>query len=103
CLPAFTRIGNQLILKPVLKDGDVITLIYYKLIQHAQNITDSPPHFKKGPDVMLYLSLRHASLFLRDNDMGQYWEQKAQEAVAGLQAKIESERWNGSTIVIPGK
>lgn len=102
-LPAFTKIGSQLILKPALKDGDVITLIYYKPLAHAQNIADTPPHIKKGPDVMLYLSLRHAALFLRDNDMGQYWEQKAQEAVTGLQAKIEGERWNGSTIVIPGK
>lgn len=100
-LYAFTKIGKQLIIKPGLKDGDMVTLIYYKEIEYMEDATDHPPHLLKGPDVMLYLALRHGALFLRDTDQAQYWEQKAQEAVTTLQSKIDSERWNGSTVVIP--
>lgn len=99
--PAFTKIGEQILIKPTLKDKDIVTLIYFRTMEHMDNDYDAPPHLVKAPDVMLFLTLRQGALFLRDTDMFQYWESKAQEAVISLQQKIDSERWNGSTVVIP--
>lgn len=95
----FSRVGNDLVVSPTTNIGDVIELIYYKDLEPMELNTDYPPSLQVAPDVMLYLSLRHLALFLRDNDMAQYWEQKAEQAGQRLATRLDEIEWSGSPIM----
>lgn len=97
----FTRIGNQLHFIPALTPGDTVELIYRRDIPEFKSDSDSPYFLLVASDVMLYLSLRHAAIFLRDNDQEVYWNQKATEAAESLQVQLDEAEWSGSALVVP--
>lgn len=97
----FTRIGEQIHFLPTPKVGDVVELIYRQDIPEMQFDNDQPYSLLVAPDVLLYLSMRHASIFIRDVEMEQYWMSKAQEAAESLQAQIDEAEWSGSAFVVP--
>ncbi|AFC22007.1 hypothetical protein GAP52_015 [Cronobacter phage vB_CsaP_GAP52] len=97
----FTRIGEQIHFLPTPKVGDVVELIYRQDIPEMQFDNDQPYSLLVAPDVMLYLAMRHASIFIRDVEMEQYWMSKAQEAAESLQTQIDEAEWSGSAFVVP--
>lgn len=97
----FCRIGDQLHFIPGLVEGDVVEMIYRRDIPEFQNDSDSPYFLLVASDVMLYLSLRHAAIFIRDNEQEMYWMQKAQDAAESLQAQLDDAEWSGSSLVVP--
>lgn len=97
----FTRIGEQIHFLPTPQIGDVVDLIYRQDIPEMTFDNDQPYSLLVAPDVLLYLSLRHASIFLRDNEQEQYWMSKAQEAAESVQAQIDEAEWSGSSLVVP--
>ncbi|BBU72724.1 virion structural protein [Cronobacter phage vB_CsaP_009] len=97
----FTRIGSILHFTPTPVDGDIIQLIYYQDIPEMKDDEDQPYSLLIAPDVMLYLSLRHASIWLRDNEQEQYWMAKAQEASDSLKSQLDDAEWSGSALVVP--
>ncbi|WAX14257.1 hypothetical protein ECO319P1_00098 [Escherichia phage ECO319P1] len=97
----FTRIGEQIHFLPTPKVGDVVELIYRQDIPEMQFDNDQPYSLLVAPDVLLYLSMRHASIFIRDVEMEQYWMSKAQEAAESLQTQIDEAEWSGSAFVVP--
>ena len=97
----FTRVGEQLRFIPSLSSGDVVEMIYQRDIPEFKNDTDEPYSLLVASDVMLYLSLRHASIFLRDNEQEAYWMQKATEAADSLNAQLDEAEWSGSSLVVP--
>ncbi|MCS5737419.1 phage adaptor protein, partial [Herbiconiux daphne] len=62
---------------------------------------DQPYSLLIAPDILLYLCLRHASIWLRDPEMEQYWMAKAQEAAQALQQQLDEANWSGSALVVP--
>lgn len=97
----FTRIGEQIHFLPTPKVGDKVELIYRQDIPEMQFDNDQPYSLLVAPDVLLYLSMRHASIFIRDVEMEQYWMSKAQEAAESLQTQIDEAEWSGSAFVVP--
>ena len=97
----FCRIGEQLHFLPTRVIGDVVEIIYSQDIPEMTFDNDQPYSLLIAPDVLLYLSLRHASIFLRDNDQEQYWMAKAQEAADSMNKQLEEAEWAGSALVVP--
>lgn len=97
----FTRVGGQLRFIPELKPGDVVEMIYQRDIPELRESEEEPYLLLVASDVMLYLSLRHASIFLRDPEQEQYWASKAMEAAESLRSQLEEAEWSGSAIVVP--
>ncbi|MGL5582832.1 MAG: phage adaptor protein [Cetobacterium sp.] len=97
----FTRIGEQLHFSPSLKDGDVVEMIYQRDIPEFRNDMDEPYSLLVASDVMLYLTLRHAAIFLRDNEQEGYWMEKAQEAADSLMKQLDEAEWSGSALRVP--
>lgn len=97
----FTRIGEQIHFLPTPKVGDVVELIYRQDIPEMQFDNDQPYSLLVAPDVLLYLAMRHASIFIRDVEMEQYWMSKAQEAAESVQTQIDEAEWSGSAFVVP--
>lgn len=98
----FTRVGGQLQFIPELTTGDLVELIYQRDIPELTgDSTDDFYPLLVASDVILYLSLRHASTFLRDPEQDQYWMGKATEAAQSLQDQLNEAEWSGSAIVVP--
>lgn len=97
----FTRIGEQIHFLPTPKVGDLVELIYRQDIPEMQFDNDQPYSLLVAPDVLLYLAMRHASIFIRDVEMEQYWMSKAQEAAESVQTQIDEAEWSGSAFVVP--
>ena len=64
----FTRIGEQIHFLPTPVVGDIVELIYHQDVPEMRFDNDQPYSLLIAPDVLLYLALRHASIFLRDNE-----------------------------------
>ena len=96
----FTRIADKIKTIPALQDGDTVRVIYWEEIENPELDGDQPDYLKVAPDIMLYLSLRHAAVFLRDNDQAQFWEQKAVESAQGLMRRLDLVEWSGSSLVV---
>ncbi|MGL5564205.1 MAG: phage adaptor protein [Plesiomonas sp.] len=97
----FTRVGGQLHFLPELVPGDVVEMVYQKDIPEMKDDTEEVYSLLVASDIMLYLSLRHAATFLRDNEQEQYWMQKATEAAQSLNAQLDEAEWSGSPLVVP--
>lgn len=97
----FARVGWKIITFPELKPGDEISMIYNMDLVEMTKDDDYPYHLIIAPDVMLYLALRHAAIYLRDNEMEVYWAQKASDASAQVNAQIAEQEWSGSSLIVP--
>lgn len=97
----FTKFMNQWQFLPVLKEGDKVEMTYHKRLPEMVIDSDVSPALQDGGALMMYLSLRHASIFLRDFEQEQYWTAKAQEATTAMQEYIDETNWNGSAYVVP--
>lgn len=97
----FTRVGSQLRFIPSLKTGDIVEMIYQRDIPELKENEDEPYLLLVASDIMLYLSLRHASIFLRDPEQESYWATKAAEAAESLKVQLDEAEWSGSALVVP--
>lgn len=97
----FTRVGGQLHFLPTLVPGDLVEMIYQRDIPEMKEDEEEPYSLLIASDVMLYLSLKHAATFLRDNEQEQFWMAKATEAAASLNAQLIEAEWSGSSLVVP--
>ncbi|WKV17063.1 hypothetical protein [Salmonella phage PKM.Hi.22.6] len=97
----FTRIGEQIHFLPTPVVGDVVEMIYHQDIPEMRFDNDQPYSLLIAPDVLLYLALRHASIFLRDNEQEVYWMSKAQEAADSMKQQMDEAEWSGSSLVVP--
>lgn len=96
----FCRIGAEIHVFPQPLEGETVHMIYQRDIDEMKNDTDAPYSLVTAPEVMLYLALRHASIFIRDNDQEQYWMQKASDAVTSLMTLLDDSEWAGSSLVV---
>lgn len=96
----FTRIGDRIFTHPSLTEGDLTSLIYHSDIPEMKDNQDCPYSLMVAPDVMLYLTLRHASIFLRDNEQEMYWAAKATDAAGEINVQLEEAEWSGSSLAV---
>lgn len=96
----FARVGTMIRTYPELKKGDEVMMIYHRDIPEMKDDADSPYSLIIAPDVLLYLALRHASIFLRDNDEEQYWAGRAADAATAVRAQLDEAEWSGSSLQV---
>lgn len=96
----FCRVGNTVQIFPEPTVGDTVIIIYNKDIPEMSNDTDCPYSLETAPEIMLYLALRHAAIFIRDNEQEQYWMSKATEAADSLNQLLDEVEWSGSPLVV---
>lgn len=96
----FARIGDRIFTHPSLTEGDLVSLIYHSDIPEMKDDKDCPYSLMVAPDVMLYLALRHASIFLRDNEQEMYWAAKATDAAGEINVQLEEAEWSGSSLAV---
>ena len=97
----FTRVGGNILFIPELSAGDSVEMIYQQDIPELKVDSDEPYSLLVASDVMLYLSLQHASKFLRDAEGVAYWESEAVKAAQSLQSQLDEAEWSGSALVVP--
>lgn len=97
----FTRVGGQLRFIPALNEGDVVEMIYHRDIPEFKKDNEEHYLLLVASDVLLYFSLQHASIFLRDPEQEAFWEKKAMTAVSSLSEHLERAEWDGSALVVP--
>lgn len=97
----FCRLGEQIHFLPTPTIGDIVEIVYSQDIPEMTFDNDQPYSLLIAPDVMLYLALRHASIFLRDNEQEQYWMSKAQEAADSMNQQLDDAEWSGSSLIVP--
>ena len=97
----FARVGGNILFTPELTAGDSVEMIYQQDIPELKNDSDEPYSLLVASDVMLYLSLQHASKFLRDAEGVAYWESEAVKAAQSLQSQLDEAEWSGSALVVP--
>lgn len=97
----FTRIGSQMYFLPELETGDKVEMVYQRDIPEFTDDFKEEYCLMVASDVFLYLSLRHASLFLRDNEQEKFWMEKAIESAESLNKELEDAEWKGSSYVVP--
>ena len=96
----FTRIGSQIHIYPEPAEDTDVTFIYFRDIVEMKDDFDCPYHLIVSPEIMLYLSLAHASIFIRDNEQHQFWVSKATESAESLKALLDDSEWTGSSLVV---
>lgn len=98
----FAKYNNRFLFYPALPAGGLVSIIYHKDLTPMNSDADVSPALVYGYDLMLYWSLKHASVFLRDPDQEQYWTAKASEALTTMQATFDDMHWSGSPLQILG-
>ncbi|MFW3388696.1 UNVERIFIED_CONTAM: hypothetical protein RF648_22200, partial [Kocuria sp. CPCC 205274] len=76
--------------------GDDVTLYYTKHHNEMVADSDAPKCLPECGALLVYLALRHAAVFFRDNEQEQYWASKAQELSQRLAARYERAQKDGS-------
>lgn len=98
----FAKYNEGFIIYPSLQENDIVSFIYHKDLTPMVSDGDASPALTYGYDLMLYWSLKHASVFLRDPEQEQYWTEKASEALVTMQNTFEEMHWSGSPKQILG-
>lgn len=69
----YARIGNTFIMYPALEDDETVIFNYYADPSNMRNPDDTSYLLVVAPMLLLYLSLKHAMIFLKnDEDAGKY-------------------------------
>lgn len=98
----FTKMEDGFTFYPTLKSDSVALLTYHKDLTPMSADSDTSPALKYGYDLMLYWSLKHAAVFLRDPEQESYWSGKAQDALQTMETTFNEMHWAGSPLRIIG-
>ncbi|MCX8289121.1 phage adaptor protein [Enterobacter pseudoroggenkampii] len=103
----FALMGNRLIFsEPLdapsdgLTTGDII-LGYVSDSPELIKDSDSCNILTIAPDLVLYMSLKHASAFVQDDEGAQKWGMLAEAAMAIIQEQANNMEFSGSPLVMP--
>lgn len=103
----FARANNRLFFAPTLDapsdgltSGDVV-MGYISDSPELVNDTDSCNILTIAPDLILYMAMKHACLFVQDDEGAQKWGMMAEAALAVVQTQADKAEYSGSPLVIP--
>lgn len=103
----FARANNRLFFAPALEapsdgytSGDVV-MGYVSDSPELVNDTDSCNIMTIAPDLLLYMAMKHASLFVQDDEGAQKWGMMAEAALVVIQTQADKAEYSGSPLVIP--
>lgn len=104
----FARINNRLIFSEPIDapstdgktDGSII-MGYISDIPELIKDTDSCAILTIAPDLMLYMAMKHACIFVQDDDGAQKYGMLAEAALAVIQEQANKAEFSGSPLVKP--
>lgn len=83
-----------------LTTGDII-MGYISDTPELVKDSDTCPILTIAPDLVLYMALKHAALFVQDDDGAQKWGMMAEAALAIVQEQANKAEFSGSPMVMP--
>lgn len=78
-----------------------VILNYYADAPEFKEDTDTSAILTIAPEVLLYFALRHASLFVQDNEGAEKWSALGQASLEEIVVQNKQSEWKGSPLVIP--
>lgn len=84
----YARIGNNFMVYPALEEGQTLLLNYYSDPQNMKDGIDSSYILTIAPDLILFLSLKHAYVFLANDDAAGKYSGMADLAMEQLQLQV---------------
>ena len=103
----FARLNQRLLfsqsfdaLSDVIKTGDII-IGYISDSPELKQDSDTCTILTLAPDLLLYMSLKHASLFVQDDDGAQKWGMMAEASLALIQEQANKAEYSASPLVMP--
>jgi hypothetical protein len=103
----FCRIGGRLLFSrdfDAVSDGLVNGQVIMNYISDTPELVDddsSANILTIAPDLVLYMALKHACLFVQDDNGAQKWGMLAESALALIQEQANKMEYSGSPKVIP--
>lgn len=81
--------------------GNEVLISYYRDTAEMVNDTDSCAILTVAPELLLYTSLKHASLFVQDDSGVQKWSALALASMSDISEQAKKAEYSGSPLVIP--
>jgi hypothetical protein len=91
--------ADQLHIVPA-QDNKVIEILYYQKVPSLTEDTPSNWLAEDHPDVYVFGALVEISSFVKDAQAKMLWDERYQEAIAGLDYNDEQTRWSGTTLQV---
>lgn len=98
---SFCRLATLGFVSPDIPDGTKINVTYYRDQEELEQDDDSSILLEIAPELLLYTSLKHASIFAQDEEDIQKYAMLAQSAYSQLEEQNEQMKYSGSPIAIP--
>ncbi|MCS5737235.1 phage adaptor protein, partial [Herbiconiux daphne] len=83
-----------------LTSGDII-VGYYSDSPELHSDTDSCNLLTIAPDLLLYMAMKHACIFVQDDEAAQKYGFMAEAALQVVQKQADKTEYSGSPLVIP--
>lgn len=103
----YARANNRLFLAPAItapSDGLTTGRLLMGYVSDSPELhqdTDTANILTIAPDLILYMAMKHACLFVQDDDGAQKWGMMAESALAMIQTQANKAEYSGSPLVIP--
>ncbi len=97
----YARVGTVFQIYPIPEPTEQVFYTYYATPRKLVNDSDYVPTLELAPDVLLYLSLKHAMVFLRNDEDAAKYQQMAQAGVDGINFMKSKEEESKQGFIIP--
>lgn len=81
--------------------GNEVLCSYYRDTSEMKNDSDSCAILTNAPELLLYTALKHAALFVQDDNSVQKWGALAAASMSDIQKQADMAEYSGSPLVIP--
>lgn len=98
---SFCRLANLGFVSPDIPNGTKINITYYKDQDELESDNDTSILLEIAPELLLYTSMKHASIYAQDEEDIQKYTMLAQAAYQQLVEQNEQMKYSGSPIAIP--
>lgn len=96
--PKIAVIGSTFVVNPNNTDSPNLGGMYYARFQPLSDTNTSNWLTQNVPDLVLYAACREAAVFMKDQAMMGFWEQKYTQTLAEVQEEHKSSRLSGSSL-----
>lgn len=97
----YARLGNQFFIYPCLHDKETVLMNYYSDPKPLEDGNDTNYLLTIAPELLLYLALKHAMIFLKNEEEAGKYNQLAQNSLEQIRFQIDSMDNKPKMLVVP--
>lgn len=97
----YARVGNNFIIYPEVEEKQTVLLNYYADPVNMRDDTDSNYILTIAPDLILYLSMKHAHVFLKNEEEEAKYNALASNALEQIRQQVERMDTKPAQKVVP--